>query len=436
MSKTIQFILENDRLLLRYQPSDVRDPLYVSRELSTTGHATIRKTFRFESSDLVGSAVADEADEGECTFVFGVAEKDYYRVNRRILDLKYDLLLWKQMPLSQKVFIAHRDISIFQRIDALVKESIVVGGPANGAIPLESFNELLTNFPTSTETDHYARARVTNVLKDYLGTMSDAQIKLNSFLNQKKTIRNRSKIDFIRDYEPKKFEYVRDEIVVMLRELEVDLKAYKEEDWQRQITEFLLLIFPRYVAVLQKVHIKDFYPKGGKAQTPRYIDLMLVDANGTVDIIEIKRPEPHQLLSRNPGSRGNYTPGSALSEAVMQVEKYLFHLSKWGRDGERAIQDKCKKELPAGFEIKITNPKAMIILGRDKDFTGDQKFDFEIIKRKYANIVDIMTYDDLLRRLDNIIAMIGKNYSKLGTEARHRMLSHREALAEAESPNE
>jgi hypothetical protein len=102
----------------------------------------------------------------------------------------------------------------------------------------------------------------------------------------------------------------------------------------------------------------------------------------------------------------------------MQVEKYIFHLSKWGRDGEREILKKRKAELPPDFEIKVTNPQAMIILGRDKDFTGEQKFDFEIIKRKYANIIDIMTYDDLLRRLDNIIAMIGKNYAKLGAAGR------------------
>ncbi len=30
--------------------------------------------------------------------------------------------------------------------------------------------------------------------------------------------------------------------------------------------------------------------------------------------------------------------------------------------------------------------------------------DFEIIKRKLANIIDIMTYEDLLQRLDNIIS--------------------------------
>lgn len=410
----ITFIAEADRLLLKYQPSGNSDQDIVGNKLKTDGEARVRKVFTFARADQIQSAEPEDFDNREYTFLLGKAEGDYYRIDQRFLGIKHDLLLWKQMPLRHKVFIAHRDISIFRRIDALVKESIVVGGPADGAIPFDIFNELLANFPTSTETDHYARARVTNVLKDYLGTMSDAQAKLDSFLNKKKTIRNRSKIGFIKDYEPKKFEYVHDEIVAMLRELEVDSKAYKEEDWQRQITEFLLLIFPKYVAVLEKVHIKDFYPKRGKAQTERYIDLMLVDANGTVDIIEIKRPEPHQLLSRKPGSRGNYTPASALSEAAVQVEKYLFHLSKWGQAGERAIQEKHKDELPEGFEIRITNPKAMLILGRDKDFTSDQKFDFEIIKRKYANIVDIMTYDDLLLRLKNIIAMIGKNYSKLG----------------------
>ena len=88
----------------------------------------------------------------------------------------------------------------------------------------------------------------------------------------------------------------------------------------------------------------------------------------------------------------------------MQVEKYLFHLNKWGVEGENQINAKRSSELPSGMQIRVTNPKAMIILGRDNDFIADQKFDFEIIKRKYANIVDIMTYDDLLRRLENIIA--------------------------------
>ena len=67
--------------------------------------------------------------------------------------------------------------------------------------------------------------------------------------------------------------------------------------------------------------------------------------------------------------------------------------------------------MPPSIELKITNPKAMILLGRDDKFTQQQRFDFEIIRRKYANVIDIMSYDDLLRRLDNIIAMLRKNSS-------------------------
>ena len=93
------------------------------------------------------------------------------------------------------------------------------------------------------------------------------------------------------------------------------------------------------------------------------------------------------------------------------MEKYLFHLSKWGRAGERAIFQKRKNELPPGIALKISNPKAMILLGRDDKFTQQQRFDFALIRRKYGNVNDIMSYDDLLRRLDNIIAMLRKNSS-------------------------
>jgi hypothetical protein len=45
----------------------------------------------------------------------------------------------------------------------------------------------------------------------------------------------------------------------------------------------------------------------------------------------------------------------------------------------------------------------MVIIGRSKDFSDREKLDFEIIRRKYSNIMDIITYDDLINRLENII---------------------------------
>lgn len=38
----------------------------------------------------------------------------------------------------------------------------------------------------------------------------------------------------------------------------------------------------------------------------------------------------------------------------------------------------------------------LLLLGRSKDLNEQQTRDFELIKRQYKNIADIMTYDDLV----------------------------------------
>ena len=172
----------------------------------------------------------------------------------------------------------------------------------------------------------------------------------------------------------------------------------------------LLLIFPKYIAVLEKVPIDDRYTVPGQVRR-RQIDLALVDVNGNIDVIEIKKPI-HDVLLRRTAYRDNYVPTASFSGTIMQAEKYLFHLSKGGPASEEKITKKYAAVLPADFKIRITNPKAMLILGRDKREDGSPAFnsgqlaDLEVIKRKYANMIDIITYDDLLRRLKNIIASL------------------------------
>ena len=47
-------------------------------------------------------------------------------------------------------------------------------------------------------------------------------------------------------------------------------------------------------------------------------------------------------------------------------------------------------------------------MGRETGLTNDQLHDFEIVKRKYKNIVDIITYDDLLKRIKSCIEQFEK----------------------------
>jgi hypothetical protein len=179
------------------------------------------------------------------------------------------------------------------------------------------------------------------------------------------------------------------------------IDEYTEKQWQGLIVDFILLIFPKYIAVIENVKILDYYSTPDDV-TNRFIDLALVDVNGNIDIIEIKKPFDSCILYKTP-YRDNYCPKKELSGSVMQIEKYLFHLGKEGPAGEKRIQLEQVSRIPTGIELKITNPKGMIILGRDIDFENEQRFDFEIIKRQYSNIIDIMTYDDLLQRLKTIM---------------------------------
>ncbi|WP_206668718.1 Shedu immune nuclease family protein [Lacisediminimonas profundi] len=394
-------------MLLKYQPDRFGDARWLDEKLEAGDSVTLRRTFTFTSADLVSQieqtdadSDADPDDDSDRIFVLGVLEAGYYEISRETLGLKHDLRLDSVMKLEPRTFIAERDISVFRRIDELIAEPIIVGGNEANALPLADFEQLLKNFPTTTELTHYARSRIARILRDYFGTLSDADERLNRYLESKKKLTANSRKGLLATFELQKFEYIHAELKTMLATVE----GYIEKDWQKKILGLLMFIFPKYIAVLENVHVKDFYsnPDG---VSDRYIDLMLVDANGSIDIIEVKKPFPNALLSRNK-YRNNHTPRNELAGTIMQAEKYLFHLSKWGSAGEKEIHRKRKSELPDGMELKITNPKALILLGRDYDFNAEQRFDFEIIRRKYANMLDIMTYDDLLRRLENIIVMM------------------------------
>ena len=398
----ISFQTEDGKLLLNYESEGWNNAKWLDAKLEQEGEVTLRRTFTFRKDGLFNQP--EDEDDSQRTFVMGTVDGRYIRINKSVLGLQHDLLIDSAIRLDAKLFVAHRDISVFRKIDELTNEPIVIGGDHESAIPEVEFKRLLNEFPTSTELTHYARARIHRILNGYLDMATDAEQKFDAYLSRRKPDRRTTNPPLIQEYELHKFQYVRDELRQMLKESD----AYPEKEWQRKIVQFLLLLFPKYIAVLENVHIKDFYASAKEKN--RYIDLMLVDADGNVDIVEIKKPFTSALVSHTK-YRGNHTPRNELAGTVMQAEKYLFHLSKWGRAGERAIFQKRKNELPPGIALKISNPKAMILLGRDDKFTQQQRFDFEIIRRKYANVIDIMSYDDLLRRLDNIIAMLRKNSS-------------------------
>jgi hypothetical protein len=395
-------------VILEYEPESW-DARWVWTKLRTEGRVRIAKVFHFERADLLGELPNDDDFENIDGFVyrfrFGSRRAGFRLIEGRRLGINHAVRIADALPLERRLFVAHRDISIFRGLAAVMPNGgeIVIGGDEDGSIPIVEFERLLSKFPTTTELNRYARARVADVVGQYVDGMADARRHYEEYMNRHKAIGATGSFDTeeLLEAELAKYELIRD----TLRGCEPAAEVKVERDWQQLLMKFLLLIFPKYVAILENVQIADVYSTTGRARR-RFIDIALVDAAGNLDVIEIKRPRGGLLAGGD--YRENGFPSRELSGTIMQAEKYLFHLSKWGLDGERALTERYAAKLPPGVSIRVTNPKAIVILGRDPTggVGGEQAVDLEVVRRKYANVMDIMSYDDLLRRLDNVIASL------------------------------
>ncbi|RWL74509.1 MAG: DUF4263 domain-containing protein [Mesorhizobium sp.] len=410
----LEFVVSASDAVLTYRADQLNNG-WAWRELRGRGTVTLSRVFNFERRDLIASpGKSDEESDFEdfqYQFRFAKRRNGYFHIEGRVFAIDNPVLIAEAgLNLERKVFVAERNISVFSKIAELIApdQPIIIGGSRANAIPIADFQALLNKFPNTGELNRYAAARVATVIGDYITPLRDARAHYESYLNRRRSMTTGAPLaqPELLQTEIEKYVFIRDTIAEWLR----DGSARAERDWQEMIINFLLLIFPKYVAVLSNVKVFDAYSTPGTTKN-RFIDLALVDAAGNIDVIEIKKPFDDALVGRTP-YRNNYIPTKELSGSIMQAEKYLFHLSKWGLAGEKALTRRFAAKLPAGMEIRITNPKSMIILGRDKRADGSsaldagQQLDLEIIKRKYANMIDILTYDDLLRRLDNIIASL------------------------------
>lgn len=398
MRPAVEFEKTGKTLVLAYRPRD--DDEWVRRKFQRNEQLVIKGTYHLTKADLLPESSKDEDedqwDDAPLRFEIGRLRGQYYVIDDRVLDIGTPVWLHKDCDITWKWFTAERRVSILGVIAELRPKRIVIGGSQPDAIPVEEFERLLRRFPTPHELRRYSLARVAAVVREYTDTAVDAERAYQKYVSKIIDAPAADITEPFRKVDAKKFQLLHLRLEKMLRAEE----SYSEAKWQAEILQIVRLLNPRYIHAFEKVKIRDL-----DAGTNREVDIMLIDASGNIDLVEIKKPFGKSIVSDGT-YRDNHIPLRELSGAIMQIEKYIYYLNRWGEAGEEELTRRLSAKLPEGFRITITNPIGIVILGRDKDLTASQRRDFEIVKRKYKNIADILTYDDLLRRIGFVLQQL------------------------------
>ncbi|MDM1552997.1 MULTISPECIES: Shedu immune nuclease family protein [Chryseobacterium] len=354
-------------------------------------------TFHLHNSILIEQETIDYFEH----YYFNIAqlnESGYYIIDKRVFDIQNTFLFDESIEIDQDYFVAPNSISILKHIDQLINHDVVIGENLSEDmfnIPEIEYENLLKTFPTTYELKKYRQKRVSDSIQDYVNLKIDVSQTYYNYLNKKLLNHKNTTLTKLFDYEENKYKIIYEKLALMLE----NEQNYSEQDWQNEIIKIILIIYPKYLAVSEKIYFKT---RNGKR---KFLDLCLVDFSGKIDILEIKKPYRIPIFSKTK-YRENFFPSKEISGTIMQLEKYIYHLNKLSQQQINNIKDKHFKSFD--FELDMINPKGFIIAGRTSDFNREQLEDFEIIKRKYSNIIDFISYDDLLNRIKAILEKFEK----------------------------
>lgn len=390
----IYFEIHNNEFWVCHTPE--RGIEYYQHSLDQGKTETIKSVFTV-SKDLLRDE--NELIE-EIKFCVGYIEGEYVHFIRNVIETDHEFYFSKDIRFKMNLFWANQNISVLRKIDAIIERDFYVGGnwEEQGGISENTYLELIKKFPKSAELKKYAHYRISNILKEYYPECDKYEEIYEKYMSRKRPppADQYSSLSFNKKIEYEQFKTAYDEMKVLIENSGVD-----ERVWQEKVHEVLCLLYPQYIFASREIQFL------GLDKYKKQPDVLLVDVNGYVDILEIKKADIHLL--REHKYRNNFVPSSEFSGAIQQIEKYVFCLNT-----QEFARDKVKKDLYSQgasqeMDIKIMNPQGMLLLGRSNDFNEQQRNDFELIKRQYRHIVDIMSYDDLLARLHNIVKALEKS---------------------------
>ena len=387
----ISFEKHESKLILCYRP-ELRDPEEFLERIDREEEVILKNSFSLNKEMLHNT---EENVFGDICFCVGKVLEEYTHVDSNVIMTKHAFFFSNDISLKGNMFVTGQNTSILRKIDQVVDRDVYIGGKWEEHNGKELFLELLKKFPKTAELRKYADSRISSILKEYFPECDKYERIYRKFIERKDRPLHYLDIGEGSSYRTRisleQFYVAKNELEEMLK----DSEGIKEDTWQKKIHGILRLIYPQYIYCTREIEFRGI---DGYDKRP---DFILVDANGFIDVLEIKSPNV-RILTHQASYRNNYVPVRELFGAIQQIEKYILCLNSLGEEKKR-INEKLSVGLPDGVIPQVVNPKGILLLGRSNNFNERQKRDFELIKRQYKNIADIMTYDDLMFRLTTII---------------------------------
>lgn len=396
---SLEIIIEDEKVLLSYFPEQAGPDGYF-KLLKERGVIRVSNVFSVSESDFY------KIDMDDIIFIIGVVEDGYYKIKADILGTERDYCFEEKIRLSKKDFVAARKTSILQMFDKLIgtnaKEVYIdkkCFSEADNHISYDDFRKFQKSIPHDAELLKYIWMRSATVFKGIFPE-ADRRIDIHekwmgrierNLPNNQAYESNVAELDYFHALDYKKLIEVRNRLDYFVKNCD----AYNESTFQQAIAEIIRFIFPKYLYSVREVRFK------GIDSNDKQPDFVLIDYNGMIDFLEIKKPSSKLINSIQ--YRNNFSPSRELSGTAQQIEKYIACINRCANDWEKDAPKKIKDMIPFDMEIKVINPQGLIIMGDARAFSTSQKRDFELIKRQYKNVSEIITYDDLLNRLDNMI---------------------------------
>ena len=178
-----------------------------------------------------------------------------------------------------------------------------------------------------------------------------------------------------------------------------------EEFWQIQFQSHSLALSQLFSVPVTLIADKAYVGgQGIDRRDARVVDFLFSGGSGSEAIlVEIKTPVT-QLMLKTPYRNNVFVPSSDLSGSVVQIADY------------RATLTREFGALTSGkYDLSAFHPKCVVIIGNSAQLDTDKKRrSFELFRSNLSN-VEIVTFDEVFRKLEHLASLFNLVRAKLPT---------------------